>query len=132
MICDNRGYPFYAKRIDENFIDIDPILLSGLISAIGTLGKTLFKEEIATISFGTTKDMSNLVTVSKELFGQTRKIYFVFINKGEIKHNLIMQLVTAIFIETKPVLKDTSNIRQDIQDKIDRIIDNKLSELLSD
>jgi hypothetical protein len=106
--------------------------LSGLISAIGTLGKTLFNEEIATISFGTTKDMSNLVTVTKELFGLTKVIYFVFINKGEINHNLIRQLVTAIFIETKPVLKDTSNIRQDIQDKIDRIIDNKLNELLAD
>jgi hypothetical protein len=30
------------------------------------------------------------------------------------------------------VLKDTSSIKQDIQDKIDRIIDNKLKELLSD
>ena len=96
------------------------------------LGKSLFKEEIATISFGTSKDMSNIVTVSKELFGQTKIIYFVFINKGEINHNLMRQLVTAIFIETKHVLKDTSSIIQDIQDKIDRIIDNKLKELLSD
>ena len=96
------------------------------------LGKSLFKEEIATISFGTSKDMSNIVTVSKELFGQTKIIYFVFINKGEINHNLMRQVVTAIFIETKHVLKDTSSIIQDIQDKIDRIIDNKLKELLSD
>lgn len=106
--------------------------MSGLISAIGTLGKTLFKEEIATISFGTSKDMSNLVTVSKELFGQTKKIYFVFVNKGTVNHNLLRQVVTAIFIETKHVLKDTSSIKQSIQDKIDRIIDNKLGELLSD
>ena len=97
------------------------------------LGKSLFKEEIATISFGTSKDMSNLVTVTKELFGQADKvIYFVFVNKGEINHNLMRQVVTAIFIETKHVLKDTSAIKQDIQFKIDKIIDNKLKELLSD
>jgi len=76
--------------------------------------------------------MSNLVTVTKELFGQEKVIYFVFVNKGEINHNLMRQVVTAIFIETKHVLKDTSKIKQDIQDKIDRIIDNKLGELLSD
>ena len=96
------------------------------------LGKSLFKEEIATISFGTSKDVSNLVTVTKELFGQEKVIYFVFINKGEINHGLIKQIVTAIFIETKHVLKDTSAIKQDIQFKIDKIIDNKLKELLSD
>jgi len=76
--------------------------------------------------------MSNLVTVTKELFGQEKLIYFVFVNKGNINHGLIKQIVTAIFIETKMVLKDTSSIKQDIQDKIDRIIDNKLKELLSD
>lgn len=76
--------------------------------------------------------MSNLVTVTKELFGDTKVIYFVFVVKGEINHNLMRQVVTAIFIETKLVLKDTSSIKQDIQDKIDRIIDNKLSELLAD
>jgi hypothetical protein len=76
--------------------------------------------------------MSNLVTVTKELFGVEKVIYFVFVNKGNINHGLIKQIVTAIFIETKMVLKDTSSIKQDIQDKIDRIIDNKLGELLSD
>ena len=52
LVCDSEGYPFYSKQIDKSLGEIDPAILSGLISAIGVIGKQIFKEEIATISYG--------------------------------------------------------------------------------
>ena len=50
LISDDSGIPFYSREFD--FEGIDATLLSGLLSAVGTIGKTLFKQDIATIVFG--------------------------------------------------------------------------------
>ncbi|MFW9825036.1 MAG: hypothetical protein ACFFE4_18995 [Candidatus Thorarchaeota archaeon] len=121
LICDSQGYPFYSKNLDPNLGEIDPTILSGLISAIGVIGKKLFREDIATITYG---EKYVITIITKELFGGNKSIYFVFIIEGEIDLKFMRKLSTNIFIETKHVLKDPSTAKQDIQEKVDRILEN--------
>jgi hypothetical protein len=77
LICDSQGYPFYTKDFDSAIPSIDQALLSGLISTIGTLGRQLFKKEIANITFGTGVSQSHIFIVTKELISEGKSIYFV-------------------------------------------------------
>ena len=121
LVCDSQGYPFYSKRFDNNMGDIDSTIFSGLISAIGAIGKQLFKEEIATISYG---EKYEIAIITKEIFGTQKSIYFVFINEGEPDLKLMKQLSTNICIETKHVLKDPHSAHMDIKEKVDKILTN--------
>jgi len=123
LVCDSEGYPFYSKQIDKSLGEIDPAILSGLISAIGVIGKQIFKEEIATISYG---ENYEITIITKELLSDRKTIYFVFLIEGEPDLPLMKKLSTNIFIETKHVLKDPSAAKLDIKKKVDRIIDNTL------
>ena len=119
LICDSQGYPFYSKKFDQNLDEIDPTIFSGLISTIGAIGKHLFKEEIATISYG---EKYEITIITKELLGDEKVIYFVFLIEGDSDLKLMKQLSTNIFIETKQVLKDPSKAKLDIKQKVDRIL----------
>ncbi|MFX1418163.1 MAG: hypothetical protein ACFE9N_04490 [Promethearchaeota archaeon] len=121
LICDSQGYPFYSKKLDQDLGEIDPTIFSGLISAIGAIGKELFKEDIATISYG---EKYEITIITKELFGEKRLIYFVFVIEGDMDLKLMRQLSTNIFIETKHVLKDPYSAKLDIKEKVDRILEN--------
>ncbi|KKM99991.1 hypothetical protein LCGC14_1142280 [marine sediment metagenome] len=119
LICDDSGYPFYSKKFDPNLDDMDPTIFSGLISAISVIGKQLFKEDIATISYG---ENNEIIIITKEFLEDQKTIYFVFIIEGEADLKLIKQLSTNIFIETKQVLKDPTSKKLDIKKKVDRIL----------
>ncbi|MFX1503608.1 MAG: hypothetical protein ACFFDH_21790, partial [Promethearchaeota archaeon] len=93
------------------------------ISAIGAIGKELFREDIATITYG---DNYEITIITKELLGNRKIIYFVYIIEGDRDIKLMKNLSTNIFIETKQVLKDTSVAKVDIKEKVDRILDNLL------
>ena len=121
LVCDSQGYPFYSKAFDNNMSDIDSTIFSGLISAIGVIGKQLFKEEIATISYG---EKYEIAIITKEIFGTQKSIYFVFIIEGDRDLKLMKQLSTNIFIETKQVLKDPDAAQLDIKQKVDKILAN--------
>ena len=123
LVCDSQGYPFYSKKLDPNLDEIDPTIFSGLLSAIGAIGKKLFKEDIATITYG---EKYEILIITKNLFGDQKTIYFVFINEGEVDLKLIKQISTNIFIETKQVLKNPHNAQLDIKQKIDKILGNLL------
>ncbi|MHA2181973.1 MAG: hypothetical protein ACXAAH_11160 [Promethearchaeota archaeon] len=123
LVCDSEGYPFYSNQLDMSLGEINPAIFSGLISAIGAIGKQIFKEEIATISYG---DNYEITIITKELLGDKKVIYFVFLVEGEPDLPLMKKLSTNIFIETKHVLKDPSAAKLDIKQKLDRIIDNSL------
>ncbi len=123
LVCDSQGYPFYSKKLDPSLGDIHPTIFSGLISAIGAIGKQLFKEDIATISYG---ENYEITIITKELFGDQKSIYFVFLIEGEKDLKLMKKLSTNIFIEAKQVLKDPSVAKLDIQEKIDKILGNLL------
>ena len=121
LICDSQGYSFYSKKIDLNLDEIDPTIFSGLISAIGAIGKQLFKEDIATIFFG---ENYEITIITKELFGNQKSIYFVFLIEGDTDQKLMKKLSTNIFIETKHVLKDPLSAQLGIKEKVDRILAN--------
>ncbi|MFX1380290.1 MAG: hypothetical protein ACFFA4_14475 [Promethearchaeota archaeon] len=121
LICDSQGYPFYSKKLNSDLGEIDPTIFSGLLSAIGVIGKQLFKEDLATISYG---EKYEIVIITKELFGDRKSIYFVFIIEGEKDLKLMRQLSTNIFIETKHVLKDPSAAKLDIKEKVDKLLLN--------
>ncbi len=133
LICDSAGYAFYSKNVDAKFQSMDPVLLSGLISAIGSLGKVLFKEEIANISYGNSAKKKNIVVITQELFGIEKVIYFVFITKGDINYDLLRKLRSAIYIETKHDLKSTNALKdvKGLHNTIDRIINSIDSELFN-
>jgi len=121
LVCDSQGYPFYSKTIDPKLGELDPTIFSGLISAIGLIGKQLFKEDIAKISYG---EAYEIVIITKELFGDDKLIYFVFIIEGDVDLKLMKQISTNIFIETKHVLKDPSAAKIDIKTKLDKLLSN--------
>ncbi len=121
LVCDSQGYPFYSKKLEQDLGEIDPTIFSGLISAIGVIGKKLFKEDIATISYG---EKYEIVIITKELFGNEKSIYFVFVIEGKKDLKLMRRLSTNIFIETKYVLKDPSAAKLDIKEKVDKILIN--------
>lgn len=123
LICDSIGYPFYSRKIDPKIGEIEPTIFSGLISAIGAIGKELFKEEIATITYG---ENYEITIITQELLGNQKSIYFVFIIEGERDLKLMKKLSTNVFIETKHALKDPNGAKLDIKQKVDRILDNLL------
>ena len=119
LVCDSKGYPFYSKKLDPHIDEIDSTIFSGLISAIGAIGKHLFKEDLATISYG---ERYGITIITKELFGDKKSIYFVFVIEGKMDIKLMRQLSTNIFIETKHVLKDPLAAKLNIKEKIDKLL----------
>ena len=99
--------------------EMDSSIFSGLISAISTIGKQLFNEDIATITYG---DKYKITIITKELLQIEKTIYFVFLVEGEADLKLMRRLSTNIFIETKHVLKDPSAAKLDIKQKVDKIL----------
>ena len=124
LICNSDGLPFYSKVIDKNFKDYDPHLFSGWISAISIIGKKLFQEEIATLSFGINKKAS-IVILPREFFGFDKVIFFVFLSENEIDHKKLRQLCTNILIEAKEYLKTVPlESDQRFKMKIDKVVDS--------
>ncbi|TFG06972.1 MAG: hypothetical protein EU539_06275 [Promethearchaeota archaeon] len=121
LISDSEGYVFYSKILDRDMYNYDSVLLSGFISAIGSVGRELFKEEIATISFGYEQDSPGIVVLTKDFFGTEKKIYFVFVTHGDIDLKMIKDVCTNIYINNKADLK-ASGVKKNIHGKIDRIV----------
>ena len=121
LVCDSQGYPFYSKKLDPSLDEINPTIFSGLISAIGAIGKQLFKENIAIITYG---ENYKITIITKELFGDQKSIFCVFIIEGQVNLKSMKQISTNIFIETKQVLKDTSSAQLDTKEKVDKILAN--------
>ena len=132
LICDATGLPFYSRSFDEALI-IDDALLSGLLSAIGTIGKHLFSQDIATISFGENRpgdpDVSKIVTISKDLISKNKQIFFVFFISGKVDLKKLSSLSTLVFMEAKSSLLNRVPEQKMIALKINRIIDNKFQGL---
>ena len=130
LISDDSGIPFYSREFD--FEGIDATLLSGLLSAVGTIGKTLFKQDIATIVFGENiqpKNASKIIVISKEFFQIKKQIFFVFFYHGEQNMKQLRQLATTIFMEAKHSFRDRTPETQKLRKNIDRIIELKFDGL---
>lgn len=125
LICDSRGYAFYSKIFDKDLESYDSALFSGFISAIGTLGRELFKEEIATISFGYNEHSPNIIVLSKDFYGTDKRIYFVFLTQGKIDLKPVREVCTNIYIHNKEELKK-SMVNNALRDRIDKIVNLNL------
>ena len=132
LICDATGLPFYSRSFDEALV-IDDALLSGLLSAIGTIGKHLFSQDIATISFGENRpgdpDVSKIVTISKDLISKNKQIFFVFFISGKVDLKKLSALSTLVFMEAKSSLLNRVPEQKMIALKINKIIDYKFQGL---
>ncbi|MHA1338747.1 MAG: hypothetical protein ACTSRZ_01830 [Promethearchaeota archaeon] len=126
LITDSNGFPFYSKSFDKSFDKFEPTLLSGLISAIGLVGKSIFNEEIATITFGDNGSKRNIIVINKELISVGKVLYFVFITEGKTDFKLMSQLATHIFIEAKSILKDDNPLKKSINHIVERILEKNL------
>jgi hypothetical protein len=127
LIADSSGYPFFSRSFDDELPEVDPALLSGLISSIGAMGNELFKKKIAQINFGSEGNGSFIYIVSKEILFENKSIYFVFFMQGECNDKIAKQLSTQIFIENKAILKNPDRRFTEISEKVNTIIDNLLS-----
>ncbi|MBD3196758.1 MAG: hypothetical protein GF317_17000 [Candidatus Lokiarchaeota archaeon] len=129
LICDSQGYPFYSRDFDNEIPKVDQALLSGLISTIGTLGRQLFKKDIANISFGSGYDEAHIFIVTKEILFKQKSIYFIFFMKGQCDVKLVKDISTTIFIENKNILKNSDQFSIQIEQKVDAIINHKFNGL---
>ncbi len=130
LISDDSGIPFYSREFD--FAGIDATLLSGLLSAVGTIGKTLFKQDIATIVFGENiqpKNASKIIVISKEFFQIKKQIFFVFFYHGEQNMKQLRRLATTIFMEAKQSFRNRTPETQQLRKNIDRVIELKFDGL---
>ena len=130
LISDDSGIPFYSREFD--FAGIDATLLSGLLSAVGTIGKTLFKQDIATIVFGENiqpKNASKIIVISKEFFQIKKQIFFIFFYHGEQNMKQLRRLATTIFMEAKQSFRNRTPETQQLRRSIDRIIELKFDGL---
>jgi hypothetical protein len=126
LISNADGHPFYSRDFGNKIDHIDEAILSGLISAIGLIGKQLFKQEIATISFGTPPEINSyIVIVAKELVSENQKYYFVFFTQGECNHKLIREISTTVLMEIRRLLRDPNPNFNAITAEVNKIIDNK-------
>ncbi|MHA1775505.1 MAG: hypothetical protein ACTSWC_01955 [Promethearchaeota archaeon] len=127
QICDSRGFPFFTRTF-AGFPEINGVLLSGMVSAIGSLGQKLFHQDIATISFGSGVDLTYMVVIAKNLYFQKKAIYFVFYLKDNCDLKRLREIATTIYIENKGIL-NVSNFDVDLlKKKIDVLINTKFSE----
>jgi len=130
LISDDSGIPFYSREF--NFEGIDPTLLSGLLSAVGTIGKTLFRQDIATITFGASiqaKNSSKIIVISKEFFSIKKQIFFVFFYHGEHNMKQLRQLATTIFMDSKQSFRNRTPETLQLRKDIDKIIELKFDGL---
>jgi len=104
---------------------VDPSLFSGLISAIGYIGKQLFNENIADISFGMNRNSSKIGIISKELISADKKIFFVFLYSGDLNLKNLRELSTNIYIETKSMLVNRLNDVNKFRFKVDNLLDTR-------
>lgn len=127
LITDSNGITLYSKSFDKIYKDFNFTLLSGLISAVESIGKELFNEDLASIYFGEKRDY-NITIITKRFLNQKTSIFFIFLMKGEFKQTDLQNISTRIFIETKAILRhENSNIiGNKIAEKTDKILRNYL------
>lgn len=122
QICDSKGFPIFTKNA-INFSGINGTLMSGLISAISVMGKELFKQNIANITFGEGSSTSYLTIIRKELFKENKSIDFVYFSEEKCDLSALNHISTTIFIDSKKHLIDSSIVHDALQPRINQIID---------
>jgi hypothetical protein len=129
IIYDSSGQPFYARTFHGSSIE-DSSLLSGLIAAIQSFGRSLNAKKFATLTYGeddvTTlgEPVRKIVIMSKDLFTQDESLNFVFLTSGECHLKVLREIVTTIYMEIKTLLRSPLPDYKKIQAITDKYLDN--------
>ncbi len=123
LIYDERGLPLFMHSFDSK-VQLDETLFSGLLSAIGMIGKNIFNQDIATIQFGGEKmdQTSRIVVISRELILVKKQINFVFLIEGKISLKQLKSLSSMIFLEIKQFIQKEGKRDPKVSEKIAQII----------
>ena len=128
QICDSNGLPFYVN-IYALEAKIEGSVLSGLISAIGYMSRLLFKQDVASISFGDHENKNSIIIIQKDLFQSQKKIYFVFFVSGKTDLRYLRRISTALFIEGKTLFQKRSVDVNIVTSIIIRILNRHFTEI---
>ncbi len=130
LINDSSGTSIYSRKFRDSFKLGEPTLLSGLITAIDSIGRQLFSKQIAVVTYGEDnlcnidESVSKIVVLSRDLFTQEKHINFVFFSTGDCSMKVLREIVTTIFLEIKTFLKDDQPDYKRIGLIVDRIVEN--------
>ncbi|MBD3353691.1 MAG: hypothetical protein GF364_19560 [Candidatus Lokiarchaeota archaeon] len=134
IIFNKGGLPLYTRKFVESG-SMEPSLLAGLVSAIDSMGFTLFKKKIATISFGEenfsslNENVSKIVFISKDIMRLDKNFYFVFFCNGNDSLKLLRQISTRVFIEIKSILQSDMPDSARITELTNKIINNHFAHI---
>ncbi len=130
LITDSTGTALCHRKFRESFKSVEPSLLSGLISAIDSIGRQVFNKELAVVTYGEDnlssidETVGKIVVISKDLFAQDKRINFVFFSTGDCSMKILRQVVTTLYIELKNLLRDEQPDYNKIGLIVDKVIDN--------
>jgi hypothetical protein len=128
QICDSNGLPFYVNFYALK-TQIEGSVLSGLISAIGFMSMLLFKQDIASISFGDHEHKNQIIIIQKDLFQSKKKIFFVFFVSGKTDLSYLRRISTALFIEGKHLFQNRSIDVNIVSTLINRTLNRHFAEI---
>jgi len=137
VICDSSGLPIYTRIFHQSKTFDEPSLLSDLISAIDSLGRSLFSKKTAVITYGEDnitsleESVSKIIVISKDLPSEDKHVNFVFVSSGDISLKALGEIATTIYIEIKQLLRISHPDYKKIQLSTDKIIDNNFKGLIN-
>lgn len=91
------------------------------MSAMSSIGKILFDEQVATVGYGINGQF-RIVVVYKEVFNHGKSIFFVFVTKRNLDLTKARSIATQIFIQAKNELLETDTDLKAIKTKVDKIL----------
>lgn len=128
LVTDSTGGALYSKNVNSGK-DISTQLFSGLISTVGTVGRMLFKQKLATITFGANENENQVVILTKDRYGEKNSVYFVFAGNHLENTIPLKEIAATLYIETKKELNDPQNNKDVLQRKIDTLLENRFHNL---
>jgi predicted negative regulator of RcsB-dependent stress response len=127
LITDSTGIALYSKNVNSAK-EISTQLFSGLISTVGTVGKMLFKQKLATITFGSDVNENQVVILSKDRYGDQKSIYFVFAGNHLENTIPLKEIAATLYIEAKKELMNPQS-GDLLKQKINNLLENRFHNL---
>ena len=137
LICDSNGSSIYSRKLHDTYNLSKIESLPGLISTLDSMGRTVFKKDIAIVTFGEdnlsniSESTSKIVLISKDTFAQEKRINFVYLSSGDCSMQLLRELTTTIYMELKPHLRMEPLDYKKIEILVNKILDNKFKGVVS-
>jgi hypothetical protein len=135
LICNSAGLPYYSRVFRKASHFQDAALLSGLISAVDSLGRIMFSRKVGIINYVEDEMKpddadSHVVIMSKDLMAADAHLNFVFFVFGAYAMKDLRALSTSIFMELKKFLRETNPDYDKIQTNVDHIIETQYPQIV--